>query len=77
MTTTVLSIRVRKEIVEEARKLGVDLRRTIEEALIAEIRRRKIEELEKAIMKGLKAMEKISDEEWIKTVKEVRLEDNI
>ncbi len=77
MTTTVLSIRVRKEIVEEARKLGVDLRRTIEEALIAEIRRRKIEELEKAIMKGLKAMEKVSDEEWVKTVKEVRLEDNI
>ncbi len=76
MTTTVLSIRVRKEIVEEARKLGVDLRRTIEEALIAEIRRRKIEELEKAIMKGLKAMEKVSDEEWVKTVKEVRLEDN-
>ena len=77
MTTTVLSVRVRKEIVEEARKLGVDLRKTVEEALIAEIRRRKIEELEKAVMKGLKAMEKVSDEEWVKTVKEVRLEDNI
>ncbi len=77
MATTVLSVRVRKEIVEEARKLGVDLRKTVEEALIAEIRRRKIEELEKAVMKGLKAMEKVSDEEWIKTVKEVRLEDNI
>lgn len=74
MTTIVLSVRVKKEIVEEARRLGIDLRRVVEEAIALEIKKYKTRELKEAITRGLKAMEKVSEEEWIRTVKESRLE---
>ncbi len=73
VSTEVLSVRIRKELKEEAKKLGIDLRRVIEKALEEEIRRVKKKHLKIIINEGLNQM-KISDDEWIRTVKESRSE---
>ncbi len=73
MSTEVLSVRIRKELKEEAKRLGIDLRSVIEKALEEEIRRAKKRYLKNIIEKCLNNME-ISDSEWVKAVKESRSE---
>lgn len=71
MPTTVLSVRVRKELKEEAERLGIDLKEVVERALENEVKRKKVELLKKRLDGALNNMN-ISEEEWIKTVKEMR-----
>ena len=73
MPTTVLSVRVRKELKEEAERLGIDLKEVVERALENEVKRKKVELLKKKLDEALNNMN-ISEEEWIKTVKEMRKE---
>lgn len=73
MSTAVISVRVRKDLKEEAIKLNIDFKKVIEKALEEEIRRVKKEKLKKIIEEGLKSMN-ITVDEWIKTVKESRRE---
>jgi post-segregation antitoxin (ccd killing protein) len=73
MSTIVLSVRVRKELKEEAERLGVNLREVVERALEDEVRRAKAERMKKLIEEALKSMD-LKEEEWVKAVKESRLE---
>jgi post-segregation antitoxin (ccd killing protein) len=73
MSTIVLSVRVRKELKEEAERLGVNLRGVVERALEDEVRRAKAERMKKLIEEALKSMD-LKEEEWVKAVRESRLE---
>ena len=73
MSTTVISVRVRKELKEEAIKLGINLKEAVERALEEEIRRAKMERMRKLIDEALRSMD-LNEEEWAKSVKETRLE---
>ena len=72
MSTKVLSVRVRKELKEEAEKLGVDFREVIEKALEEAIEREKRKRLEKAIEGIVELMKDVKKEEWIKVIREWR-----
>jgi post-segregation antitoxin (ccd killing protein) len=69
----VLSVRIKKELKEEAERLGIDIRRVVEKALEEEIERVKMERLRALIEEALKYMN-VSVNEWVKTVKESRYE---
>jgi post-segregation antitoxin (ccd killing protein) len=69
----VLSVRIKKELKEEAERLGIDIRRVVERALEEEIERVKMERLRALIEEALKYMN-VSVNEWVKTVKESRYE---
>lgn len=73
MSTAVISVRVRKELKEEAIKLGINLKEAVERALEEEIRRAKMERMRKLIDEALRSMD-LNEEEWAKSVKETRLE---
>uniref|UniRef100_A0A7C5XHS3 DUF4145 domain-containing protein n=1 Tax=Ignisphaera aggregans TaxID=334771 RepID=A0A7C5XHS3_9CREN len=72
-STAVLSVRVRRELKEEAERLGIDIRSVVEKALEEEIKRVKLEGFRKLVEEGLKNMS-VSVDEWVKAVKESRLQ---
>ena len=71
LSTDVLSVRIRKQLKDEAKKLGIDLRRVVEKALEEEIKRVKKEYLKKVVDEGLDSI-KASIDEWVRAVKESR-----
>jgi post-segregation antitoxin (ccd killing protein) len=73
MTSVVLSVRVRRELKEEAERLGINIREVVERALEEEIRRVKMERLKMVIGEALKAMD-VGVEEWVEAIRESRLE---
>ena len=73
MTSVVLSVRVRRELKEEAERLGINIREVVERALEEEIRRVKMERLKMVIGEALKAID-VSVEEWVEAIRESRLE---
>jgi len=73
MSTSVLSVRVKRSLKEEAEKLGVNIREVVERALEEEIKRIKMEKLKKTIEEALKNID-LSVEEWVGAVRESRLE---
>ncbi len=54
--TTVVSIKIRRELKEEAEKLGIDIDRVVEKALIKEICRVKLEKFREMFEEMLKSM---------------------
>jgi len=72
-STAVLSVRVKRELKEEAEELGIDIRGLVEKALREEILKVKRERFRKLLEKALKNMD-ISVEEWVEAVKESRRE---
>ncbi len=72
MPTVVVSVRVPRRLKEEAERLGIDLRRLVEEALQHAI----IEERKKRIAEALKELaeagQPIREDEWVRAVKESR-----
>lgn len=74
MHLAVISVRVKRELKEEAEKLNVDLRSVVEKALEEEILRRKAELLKSKIDETLNAMKNLTVEDWVKAVKETRRE---
>jgi len=73
MSTEVLSVRIRRDLKEEAEKLGIDVKSVVEKALEAEIRRVKKQRFKALLEEGLKNIN-LTAEEWVKAVKESRLE---
>lgn len=71
MSTVVLSVRIKRELKEEAEELGIDIRSVVERALREEILRVKKERFRRLLEKALEGMD-ISIEEWVKAVKESR-----
>lgn len=72
LSTAVLSVRVRRELKEEAEKLNIDVRKVVEEALEEAIERARREKLRRALESFGKCLEKISVEEWIMIIRECR-----
>jgi len=73
MSTDVLSVRIRRDLKEEAERLGIDVKSVVEKALEAEIRRVKKQRFKALLEEGLKSIS-LTAEEWVKAVKETRLE---
>ena len=73
MSRVVLSIRIQRRLKEEAEKLGIDIRAVVERALEEEIRRAKFMRFKKLVEEALNNID-TTVEEWIKAVKEVRIE---
>ncbi|RLE65256.1 MAG: DUF4145 domain-containing protein [Thermoprotei archaeon] len=71
MSTVVLSVRVRRELKEEAEELGIDIRSVVEKALQEEILRVKQSYFRELLKKALENMD-VSVEEWVGAVRESR-----
>jgi len=69
MSAAVLCVRVRREVREEVKRLGVDVRSVVEKALEEEIVRVKVDRLRSLIEEALKHMN-VSVDEWVKAIKE-------
>ena len=67
-----MSVRIKKELKEEAEKFGINLREVVENALKQEIEKRKRLEFEKAVKVILEEMKGISEEEFMQVIKEWR-----
>ncbi|MBS7645308.1 MAG: DUF4145 domain-containing protein [Candidatus Bathyarchaeia archaeon] len=74
MSTEVLSVRIRKELKKEVEKLNVDVKGVVEKALAEAVEQAKKRKLEEAIDALLRVMEGISEDEWVRAVKECRRE---
>lgn len=74
MSTTVISVRIRKELKKRARELGIDIREVLERALEEAIRRREEEELVKALEELKNLFSRISEKEWVDAVRSSRHE---
>jgi len=69
----VLSVRIRRELKEEAERLGIDVRAVVERALEEEIKRVRMARLRELIDRALESMS-TSVDDWIQSVKESREE---
>lgn len=67
-------MRVRKRLKEEAKELGIDIRRVVEKALEEEIARIKMEKL-KRIIDDFSRSSNLTVDGWIKSVREIREEE--
>ncbi len=70
--TVVISVRVRRELKEEAEKLGIDIRRVVEKALEDVVRREKIRRLVEAFREAAEELDRVGLEEWVAAVREAR-----
>ena len=73
MSTSVVSVRVRRELKEEAERLGIDLRAVVEKALEEEVRRVRADLFRRLLGEALREMD-TSVEEWVRSVRESREE---
>lgn len=73
MPTDVLSVRVRRELKEEAARLGVDVMAVVERALEEEVWRVKKERFRRLLEDALKGCD-VTVERWVETVREARRE---
>jgi len=67
-------VRVRKRLKEEAKELGIDIRRVVEKALEEEIARIKMEKLKK-IINDFSRSSNLTVDGWVKSVREIREEE--
>jgi post-segregation antitoxin (ccd killing protein) len=73
VSTDVLSVRIRRELKEEAFRLGVDVRAVVERALEEEVRRKRKEGFRKLLEEALRGCD-VTVEEWVEAVREARRE---
>ena len=69
---TTVSTKVRKELKEEAEKLGIKISEVLRRALEEEVRKRRLEELEKKLNKLSGALEKIDIDRIVSSIREER-----
>ncbi|MEM1655868.1 MAG: hypothetical protein QXY27_06080 [Nitrososphaerota archaeon] len=67
-----VSAKVRKELKEEAERLGVKISEVLKCALEEEVRRRKLEELEKRLEKLEDALDKLDVNRIVRVIREDR-----
>jgi hypothetical protein len=73
LETEVLSVRIKKSLKKEAEKMGVDLKAEVE-GLLEELVAEKKAKAKKRAEELRRSMGGITVEEWVKDVKETRLE---
>jgi len=67
-----ISTKVRKEFVDEAKKLGINISSTLRKALEEEVRKRRLEILKARLNELSGALDKIDTNEVIKIIREDR-----
>ena len=67
-----VSTKVRRELKEEAERLGVRISEVLRRALEEEVRRRKLEELEKKLGEVGEALDRIDIDRVVKSIREDR-----
>lgn len=65
-----ISTKVRKELIDEARKLGINISSTLRSALEEEVRKRKLEILKARLNELSEALDKIDINEVVKIIRE-------
>ncbi len=72
--SVLITVRIPKELRDEARKYGINVSKVLREALIREIAKRKLERITKLQRDAKKILSKIGKEKLITTVREIRNE---
>jgi len=72
--SSVISVRIKKDLKEEVEMARINIRDVIEKALSAELEKRRREEFKNALEEVLKGMGDIHVEEFTKAIKESRRE---
>jgi post-segregation antitoxin (ccd killing protein) len=72
MKGDVLSLRISKELKEEAAKRGLNIRKLVEKTLEEELKRLKENQLESAVNWIVENNKEVSTEEWVKAVRKTR-----
>jgi len=70
--STVLSVRVRRELKMEAERLGLNVREIVEEALEAAVRRARRERMIMALRGMSEQFRGLSGEQWVSLIREFR-----
>ena len=74
MSTEVLSVRIKRELKREAEKLNINMKSVVEKAIAEAIEQAKRKKLSEAINALLLEMKEISEDEWVRAVRECRRE---
>ncbi len=72
MTWITVSTKVRKEIIDKAKKYGINISEFLRKALEEEVRRREEEELRRGLKELSEFLRKISHEEIVRSIREDR-----
>ena len=67
-----MSLRISKELKEEAAKRGLNIRKLVEKTLEEELKRLKENQLESAVNWIVENNKEVSTEEWVKAVRKTR-----
>lgn len=70
--TEIITVRVKKSLKEKVKKHGIDVSKTVREALEDEVKKRETAELAHAIGEMKTVLEKIPDDEIVKAIRESR-----
>jgi hypothetical protein len=70
--TEIITVRVKKSLKEKVKKHGIDVSKTVREALEDEVKKRETAELAHAIGEMKTVLEKIPDNEIVKAIRESR-----
>ena len=70
--STVLSVRIRRKLKQEAEQLGINIREVVEKALEEAIREARRRQLLEALEEMREQLQGLSKEEWIKIIREER-----
>ena len=74
IVSDVISVRVRKDLKRRAEELGIDIRGVLEEALEKAIKEKEREEIINLSRRIRELMSNVTEEDWVKDVKETRNE---
>jgi len=72
--SSVISVRIKKDLKQEAQELGINIRDVLEKALSEELEKKRREEFKNVVQDVLKCMTDIEVEEFSKAIKESRRE---
>ncbi len=72
--SVLITVRIPKELRDEAKKYGINVSKVLREALLREIAKRKLEKITKLQKDARKIISKIGKEKLITTVREIRNE---
>ena len=72
--SSVISVRIKKDLKQEAQELGINIRDVLEKALSEELERKRTEEFRNVVQDVLECMSDIEVEEFSKAIKESRRE---
>jgi len=70
--SSVISVRIKRDLKQEAQELGINIRDVLEKALSEELDRKRREEFKNVVQDVLECMSDIGVEEFSKEIKESR-----